>query len=142
MKKQRKRFSAVGDRAVQFFNEGWNCAESVFKAVTEAAGKAAPVQLITGFGGGFGMSRSTCGTVTGAIAALGLKFGRKKLDKAQKEIAYQKTREFYTRFRRAFHSTNCFELSECEQDLKQIKKICRKYVRRAAMIAAEIIDEG
>jgi len=137
----KKALSAVGDRAVELFGQGWNCAESVFIAVTDAFGKKAPIRIITGFGGGLGHCRSTCGAISGGIAALGTKFGRTRPDKAAKERAYEKAAEFYKRFRRAFHTTNCWELTDCEQDSKKIKRICRKYVRRAAIIAADIMQE-
>ena len=48
----------IADRAVKLFNSGWNCAESVFLAVSEdiAQKNKFNVNLLTTLGGGIGGS--------------------------------------------------------------------------------------
>jgi C_GCAxxG_C_C family probable redox protein len=66
-------------RAQRRFDDGCNCAESVFSAFLEGDVPFSPesVCLATGFGGGMGATHKTCGAVTGAIMAMGLYLGRR-----------------------------------------------------------------
>jgi C_GCAxxG_C_C family probable redox protein len=129
----------VGERAAELFESGWNCAESVFLAVCEALGVGEPpVEFLTALGGGFG-SRKTCGSLTGAIVALGLRYGRKQIDPAAKKLAYVKANELYRSFRQDFHSTECWELTNCEVNENERKRICAPLVRRAAELASQAL---
>jgi len=71
----------VKQRAIDNFKSGLNCAESVFLAVhTELDTDLPPdiMCLVTGFGSGGGLFGGTCGSLNGAIAALGLVYGRRQ----------------------------------------------------------------
>jgi C_GCAxxG_C_C family probable redox protein len=60
------------------FAEGFNCAQSVFSPFCEDLGldKKTALKISSGFGGGMAHMNETCGAVTGAFMALGLKYGR------------------------------------------------------------------
>ena len=62
------------ERAVQFFKSGYNCAESVLKAVAEAIGTDTgdSQRFATAFGGGVARQGYTCGCLTGAAMAVGM----------------------------------------------------------------------
>ena len=71
----------VKQRAVDNFKGGLNCAESVFTAIMAEMDTDLPPEvmcLLTGFGSGGGLYGGTCGSINGAIAALGLVYGRRQ----------------------------------------------------------------
>ncbi|HIU64192.1 MAG TPA: C_GCAxxG_C_C family protein [Candidatus Avacidaminococcus intestinavium] len=70
----------VGAYAVQNFKSGLNCSESVFDALVRAGVLDVPPESIAmciGFGGGIGLSGTTCGALSAAVMANGAVYGRK-----------------------------------------------------------------
>jgi C_GCAxxG_C_C family probable redox protein len=66
-------------RAEECFASGFNCAEAVFLAITEACGldMHGQVCLATPFGGGIGRCKAeVCGAISGAVLAIGAVRGR------------------------------------------------------------------
>ena len=71
----------VKQRAVDNFKSGLNCAESVFTAIQAELDTDLPPEvmcMVTGFGSGGGLYGGTCGSLNGAIVALGLVYGRRQ----------------------------------------------------------------
>ena len=71
----------VKQRAVDNFKSGLNCAESVFTAILAELDTDLPPEvmcMVTGFGSGGGLYGGTCGSLNGAIVALGLVYGRRQ----------------------------------------------------------------
>ena len=128
-----------GQRALEYFKEGWNCAESVTLAVSEIAERKPPIQCATCFGGGMSGTGATCGAVTGALLALGAMFGRSRLDAGQRLRAYEAGEKFLTEFRQKFQTMTCEELTRGEKDHEKRRQICAPYVTAAAEIAAAVI---
>lgn len=64
-------------RALELFQEGYNCSQSVFGAFAEDLGIdfATAMRLSSSFGGGMGRMREVCGAVTGMFMVAGLKYG-------------------------------------------------------------------
>ena len=63
-----------------YFKQGLNCAECVLRTFMDIYEVNLPDDVLcmaTGFGGGMGHTKNTCGAVTGAVLALGLLKGRK-----------------------------------------------------------------
>jgi len=146
----------VAAKAREFFGSGWNCAESVLQAacfgLDQLAAKGllkergipwppdrVPVELATCFGGGIGSSRSTCGALTGAILAIGLVAGRRCPDADARQRAYALARRMYERFRSEFHTTQCWEITACEQDRERRHEICTPLVGRTAQMVLEVL---
>ena len=75
------------EKAVEFFNNGYNCAQSVFCTYCEELGisKESAAKIAGGFGGGMGRLQEVCGAVTGAFMVLSLKYGSIKNDIVSKE---------------------------------------------------------
>lgn len=108
------------------------------------------LKVATAFGGGMARRQMTCGAVTGALMALGLKFGRAMNDPISKKTeTYNKTNEFMEEFTKRNGSVNCRELLQGldmnnPEDQKVIevqelfKTLCGKYVRDAVELAQEI----
>ena len=128
-------------RAEELFMSGWNCAESVFTAIYEQMNdNNVPVYMVTALGGGMG-SRKTCGALTGAIVALGLGYGRIQPDIEVKKLAYTKANELVTAFRKIFHSTDCWELTNCELSEIERKANCKQFVMKAAELVSESLQQ-
>jgi len=134
----------IADRAVKLFNSGWNCAESVFLAVSEdiAQKNKFNVNLLTTLGGGIGGSGLTCGALTGAVIVIGIKYGRKGRDAQAKKKAYIISKNIVTKFSDKFQTVNCSELLKKVKDKDHKKRLCSEYVRQAAKLAASAILDG
>ena len=68
------------EKAMALFATGACCSQAVFGAFAEDFGmdETTAMKVSAGLGGGVGRMRETCGAVTGAALALGLKFGPDK----------------------------------------------------------------
>ncbi|GAH30975.1 hypothetical protein ES705_00427 [subsurface metagenome] len=138
-------------KAISYFNQGYNCAQSVFSAFSDEFGinKEIARSIASGFGAGFGRLQETCGVVTGAIMVIGCKYFKRNDCPGSKEIVYQKTRDFISRFKERNGTINCLELIgvdfNTEEGMQTAKKKnlfrdkCEKYVRDACEILEEII---
>ena len=84
------------------FKNGFNCSQSVFSTFAPELGldKETALKIADGFGAGMGYSAETCGAVTGAFMAIGLKYGRSKSDDDQaKEKINTLIKEFMHQFK-------------------------------------------
>lgn len=132
-----------------YFNEGYNCAESVWMAMHQAWQAGEPnIRLATPFGAGMGRLGSVCGAVSGGILAIGLKYGRDhQTDTDGKETAYQMARQFYTRFEKEFGTALCRELTDCDLTIPEgrekyeglgLSRKCTQLVEGAVRILSEL----
>ena len=135
------------DKAVDLFMGGFNCSQAIFCAFGEQEGLDPRVaaRIGTGLGAGMGRMQHTCGAVTGAFLALGLKHGAATgEDKDAKEQTYRLVREFAARFKARNGSIICRELLGCDistpEGLEEFKRkglhtaVCAGLVRGAAEI--------
>jgi len=140
------------EKASGYFEQGYNCAQSVFAAFAEKNGMDAEAALLTAsaFGGGMGRMQQTCGAVTGALMALGLEKGYTHPDQQEeKDTAYLQARELMERFREEFGALDCSELLGhsllTEEGRMMIKDkhlselVCARCVRVAAGIVEDLI---
>ena len=69
--------SLYAQKAMRFFKEGYNCAQSVFLSFAEENGidKKTALMLSSSFGGGMGRLREVCGAVSGMFMVAGLIYG-------------------------------------------------------------------
>jgi C_GCAxxG_C_C family probable redox protein len=137
--------------AVARFGKGHSCAQAVFSGFAEQMGLeyATAVRLTSGFGGGMGMG-SICGAVTGAIMAIGLKYGG--VDPKAKEQTAKLVREFTDRFKAQHKSLNCRDLLGCDlstpegrqtaKDKNLHTTVCNGIVRDAATILNQLLNEA
>jgi C_GCAxxG_C_C family probable redox protein len=103
------------DKALDYFRNKFNCSQAVFTVFGTEYGLSEDDSLRIGcsFGGGMGRQQYTCGAVTGALMALGLKYGKALNDSEEKkQETYSKTREFFRRFTELDGSVNCKVLLE------------------------------
>jgi C_GCAxxG_C_C family probable redox protein len=142
------------DRALSALKNGFNCAQSVFSTFAPGLGldEGKAGKIACAFGGGLARKGDTCGAVTGAFMALGLKYGSSRpQDKEIKEQSYQIAREFVRRFKERNGTTVCRELLGCDigtpegyerakqQDLFQT--VCTKLVKDSVEILEEMLSK-
>ena len=65
------------EKAMQLFEEGYNCAQSVFLAFEDLHGidRKTAAKLSSSFGGGMGRLREVCGAVSGMFMTAGVLYG-------------------------------------------------------------------
>jgi len=144
------------EKALSYFDNKFNCSQSVLTAFTDELGlnEDESLRVASAFGGGMGRQQLTCGAVTGAAMALGLKFGKGKNDEdAKKQLTYDKTIELFEAFTKLNGSTNCRKLlndldmrNETELGLINQQNLfhtnCRKYVVDAVKLTEQIINNS
>ncbi|KLK89129.1 hypothetical protein SZ63_01410 [Methanoculleus sediminis] len=145
----------MGNRAkeaVSRFMQGYNCAQAVSSVFADDAGVPEEVILraATGFGGGVGHTGGACGTVSGAVLAIGLLFGSTGPgEKEAKDLTYDLTREFVARFVRKNGTVSCTELLGCDistgeglaraREQNLTRTLCPRYVEDAVEILEEVL---
>ena len=111
----------VAERAVQMFQEGRNCAQSVYAA----SGKGSMTEeqrlaVAAAFGGGMGRTGETCGALTGALMALGERNAASLMDPAAaRNATYVAAKQLIQEFKACHGSTLCRELTGCQLDTQE-----------------------
>lgn len=139
------------EKAAQLFSEGLNCSQSVFSVFSEELGMAEKdaVRVALAFGGGMGRMQETCGAVTGALMAIGLKCAKPELSRADmKRDAYAMTQEFAKRFKEIHGTIGCRELLGVDLSTKEgddtakrenlFNTLCPRYIIDAVKILEEM----
>lgn len=132
----------------EYFKQGMNCSECAFKSYLDLKKTDFPPEIIalsSGFGGGIGMTKNTCGALLGACLAAATTKGRKNpLEKENfdERVAqlngqggiYETFGKLVREFEAEFGSVTCRELTAPFEDFhsKERKKYCQKIVCFAA----------
>jgi len=140
------------EKAVDDFNQGFNCSQSVLAAFAEEFGLNQEMarSVAAGFGGGMGRMGETCGAVSGAFMVIGLKYGPlQRPDKGSKEIIYSLINQFAEKFITQHQSLKCRELlgydisNPTEREKARANQvfttICPKLVEDAVKILEELL---
>ena len=139
----------VADR----FKNGIACSQIVFSELSDDVGinKDDARKIASLFGGGI-WSGEVCGAFTGALMALGLKYGHcKEGDVDAQNIGMSKLMEFKSKFEKEYGSVVCrkimgYDLSVPEE-MKMIEEkglfenFCPKLVCRTIQIAEDMLSE-
>ncbi len=139
--------------ACEYHDMGFNCCESVLSGLCDYLGEDTKLvpRIATGFGGGVGHTGDICGAVSGAIMALGIKFGRSSADEKEKrDRLYLMVEEFLEHVRKELGSIDCFDLigiklnavdgmkvyrenklgKKCHRIIEQVDELARKFLER------------
>lgn len=141
------------DKAEQYFNNNFNCSQAVFTTFATELGveEELALKIATQFGGG-ARKGEMCGAVSGALMALGLKYGHcDAKNTEEKRKAYQIAEDFMNRFIEQKGTVVCkellgYDLSKTE-DMEKIQKLnlfkttCPEMVRCATEIVEQMINE-
>jgi C_GCAxxG_C_C family probable redox protein len=138
--------------AAKLFDEGFACSQSILGSFCEDFGldRKIALKLTDPFGAGMRGQSETCGTVTGALMVIGLKYGRTRADDLlAKEAAAELAQEFVKRFKERHGTIVCkallgYDISIPEQhdiaeELGYFKTKCPNFVRDAAEILEQIL---
>lgn len=147
------RVAEIGDCAEKFKNQGFKCAESVVMALAKDQGIESELlsKIGTVFSSGMARTCGTCGALTGAMMGIGLALGRSTADESA-DPSQDATRKLIADFEKEFGARDCHELLGCDigsqegqtffkENKQRLKKECTGYTRRAAEIAAVILEK-
>ncbi len=150
------RTELVEQDAKECFKQGLNCSECVMTAFLNHFETGLPkevVKLATGFGGGMGHTKNTCGAITGAVMALSAIVGRE--NPAAKETVGERIAELqqgiYPTVGKLVHEMEeqygtliCSELSNPFGDWngKERKRNCMTMITYCAGLAAKYAEEA
>lgn len=135
----------LAQKAVQYYDDGYNCAQAVLLTLyeyLEPEGKSELVpKIAAGFGGGIGRCGSVCGALTGSIMAVGIKYAPNETGAEKRAKAYANSRALYQQFEKQHGTVFCRnlikydlsnpqELAKARQE-KAFEKVCYKLIRSA-----------
>lgn len=138
--------------AKQYFAQKYHCSQAVLVAFAEELGLTEEQALKLGgcFGGGM-CKGEVCGACTGALMALGLKYGQSNvLDLESRKKTNDITVQFLDLFRQKNGSYLCKKLLGCDLATDEGKQyaieinlfinFCPKMVESATLIAEQLLD--
>ena len=140
------------EQAMEYFKEGYNCAQSVFLAFCDLTGfdKITALHISAPFGGGFGRQREVCGAVSGMCMALGVLYGYDDAtDTCAKAAHYKAVQDICAEFRHRVGSIICRELLNLSKqgvfDPVSEKRTAEYYQKRPCIelvgLAAKLAEE-
>lgn len=140
--------------AKELFSKRYHCSQAVFAAFAEELGISEETALKTGacFGGGM-CKGEVCGACSGALMALGMKYGRHTDDDMESQ---QKANDYAVRFLDEFAKKNgsylCRELLKCDISTTEGKLYarenglftneCPKFIESAVLIVQKLLNEN
>ena len=139
-------------KAVAYFASGYNCTQSVLLTLCGHIAPEVKSELVpkigSGFGGGIGLCGCVCGSLTGSIMAVGIKYGSNDAGEEKNLMAYAKANALYHLFEKQHGSVLCrelvkYDLSKPEEVAKARKakvfeKVCVNFVKTAVEDYLEI----
>ncbi|MDD6210363.1 MAG: C-GCAxxG-C-C family protein [Bacteroidales bacterium] len=143
-------------RAINYFNDGYNCAQSVFMAYADLFGLSSELakSISSSFGGGIGRLRETCGTVSAMAMLSGLKYpSSDPQNQVTKTKNYSITRIMAKEFTDKYETLKCRDLLKLPANKKEsatpsertpeyyAKRPCARFVEHAARITAKMLKE-
>jgi C_GCAxxG_C_C family probable redox protein len=151
-----KTLNEVDGKVKEYMTAYFHCAQTSFLSLQEQfeLNDGGILKALTPFPG-IALRGETCGAVVGSLMALGLVFGREKLDDQQAfQASLPSAIEFCARFEKEVGSTMCSSIIEKNfgknynlQDPAQVEEYmaagavekCTSVVRKAVRIASEIL---
>ena len=108
------------EKALHYFHQGFNCAQSVFAAFADQVGlsEEAALRFSSAFGAGLGRMRGTCGAFSGLCMVAGFCKGNLSGNPEEKEIIFSLTRELAEEFKKEFGTLTCRELLHLDEEME------------------------
>lgn len=141
--------------ATERFKSGFNCSQSVLSAFAEDFGlsRDSCLRLASPFGSGIARMQETCGAVTGALMAIGLKYGKgENGTEDDKTIAYRQSQFLVNEFKKRNTTICCRQLLDgydmnSPHEMAKIMELdlynnyCLKYIQDAVEITETILSD-
>jgi C_GCAxxG_C_C family probable redox protein len=129
----------------------YNCSESVLLTLAEYLGVSSEAipKIATGIGAGFSLNGFTCGSISGAAMAIGLKYGRAS-NEENPQATWKRVDHFIDAFKNKFGAVTCRELTGLDvktaegmqEYLRSVHDYtCTERVKFAVGKAIEILEE-
>ena len=127
----------VEQYAIENYKHGLNCAECVLSALQREGALDIPKEAVgmgVGFGGGIGLSGLTCGALSAAVLANGLRYGRKD---PYTVLAEERGKEVAGKYYRRYHAPCGAEISAPHGawESRERRIHCLQLIGRAARLA-------
>lgn len=149
------RMNEASTKALDYFHQGFNCAQSVFAAFADQVGMSERDALLfsSAFGAGLGRMRGTCGAFSGLCMVAGFCKGNLSGNPQEKEIIFSLTRELADSFKQEFGTLSCRELLHLDEEMESsarpnertpdyyAARPCDRCVAFCAQKAQDLIDE-
>ncbi len=127
---------SVRDAGLEFHDQGYNCCQSVMRALAEQSGlELGNANIGYGFGAGMQM-QSVCGALTGALMSIGGACFDPEQPNPGRPDSKELTLEMEKRFEERFGTLMCSDIVA-----KYEKTLCGECIAAAAEMAEEIIKE-
>ncbi len=132
-----------GQEAVEIFNQGFACSESIIYAIKknfELEMSDDAIAMSSGFPWGLGGGGCICGALAGGTMCIGYFFGRKTPGDPKINKCFELTKELHDFFRETCGGTCCRILTKGkEKNSPERKEQCTKFVAATVKKTAEII---
>lgn len=116
-------------RVLEIYKEGYNCAETLIKAVNEEKDLNIPVSIASPFGSGMTVG-STCGAITGLLMVIGAINGREQAIELNNSKRY--TKEIMNKIKKKYGTFECIELKKkgvpCKEIIKYAYELLKEYI--------------
>lgn len=146
---------SYSEKAMEYFNQGYNCSQSVVAAFSDKLGidLNTLLKLASSFGGGMGRLREVCGAVSGMFMVAGLLYGYSdQKDVKAKARHYSLIQDLALQFKEQSGSIICRELLGLEKGSDKpvpdertksyyAKRPCVQFVGMAAKIIEDLINK-
>ncbi|MFX0200056.1 MAG: C-GCAxxG-C-C family protein [Candidatus Hodarchaeota archaeon] len=149
----------IGDLAYYYEITYHGCSQSTLKALQDSLniGDNLSFKAATALAAGIARTGEACGALLGGIMAIGLAYGRDRLEEITESEgleAMDLSEKLYDRFKEEFGSIKCFDIQKeifgrgfnlrDEKDREEFFKAynpngCPQVVRKGAILAAELI---
>jgi C_GCAxxG_C_C family probable redox protein len=140
------------EKAISCMSEGFNCCQAVLSAYAPDLGldRETALKVAGAFGGGIAGMGETCGAVTGALMAIGLKHGTTDArDQAAQARIHESAQTFIRQFTNVCGSIKCRDLLHCDigtpegmeraQSLGLFRTFCPELVGHSARILEDLL---
>ncbi len=136
--------------ANELFRSGLNCSQAIVAVFSEEHGFPAEtaIKIAYPFGRGMGGCGHTCGTLTGAMMVIGMKYGTAdRYEPDKMKLAREKTRRLFELFEAEHGTTLCNDLTGFDQRklngpelmamLPHFHSTCRKFLETVVTFLEE-----
>ncbi|MCF8328345.1 MAG: C-GCAxxG-C-C family protein, partial [Bacteroidales bacterium] len=95
--------------AMNYFGQGYNCAQSVFAAYSDRTkiGDSQSLKIATAFGGGIADTQKTCGAISGALMVLGASLYNPDNPVISKDIVKQYSQTLINLIEEKYSTSHC-----------------------------------
>ncbi|MCF8218875.1 MAG: C-GCAxxG-C-C family protein [Bacteroidales bacterium] len=136
--------------AMNYFGQGYNCAQSVFAAYSDRTkiGDSQSLKIATAFGGGIADTQKTCGAISGALMVLGASLYNPDNPVISKDIVKQYSQTLINLIEEKYSTSHCAELIKIdfskdnpleENQQKEKDKICLQVIEDVCIILDQMV---